>query len=162
MSNLISQFFPHSPFPSWCPYICSLHLCLSFCFVNKIIYTIFLYPLSSSSYILGPLHRLPCLIQQPYEEGYCKWVNWDSKIIYNLARVTELGYRWFGIRNQSYPTLKPALTSPPHQAVGDICYVPPWTWFQYLCFHLGFPRSNPETKIWKQVVSSEGDPRNHW
>ena len=29
------------PFPSWYPYICSLCLCLYFCFANKIIYTIF-------------------------------------------------------------------------------------------------------------------------
>ena len=30
-----------SPFPFWCPYICSLHLRLYLCFANKIIYTIF-------------------------------------------------------------------------------------------------------------------------
>ena len=33
----------HLPFPPWCPYICSLHLSLYFCFPNKIIYIIFLY-----------------------------------------------------------------------------------------------------------------------
>ena len=33
---------PSSTFPSWCPYVCSLHLCLYFCFANKIICTIFL------------------------------------------------------------------------------------------------------------------------
>ena len=30
------------PLPSCCPYICSLHLCLYFCFANKTIYTTFL------------------------------------------------------------------------------------------------------------------------
>ena len=30
-----------SPFPLWYPYVCSLCLCLYFCFVNKIIYTSF-------------------------------------------------------------------------------------------------------------------------
>ena len=30
------------PLPLWCPYSCSLHLCLYFCFASKIIYTIFL------------------------------------------------------------------------------------------------------------------------
>ena len=38
--NPFSQFSPL--FPTWCPYSCSLHLCLYFCFANKIIYTIFL------------------------------------------------------------------------------------------------------------------------
>ena len=38
----ISQFFPPLPFLLWCPYICSPHLCLYFCFANKIIYTILL------------------------------------------------------------------------------------------------------------------------
>ena len=33
---------PTLPLPHWYPYICSLHLCLYFCFVDKIIYTIFL------------------------------------------------------------------------------------------------------------------------
>ena len=42
MSIPISQFIPPPPLPSWCPYICSLHLCLYFCFASKIIYTIFL------------------------------------------------------------------------------------------------------------------------
>ena len=31
-----------SPFPPWCPYVCSLHLCLYFCLANKFICTIFL------------------------------------------------------------------------------------------------------------------------
>ena len=39
MSIPISQFI--SP-PPWYPYICSLCLCLYFCFANKIIYIIFL------------------------------------------------------------------------------------------------------------------------
>ena len=34
--------------PSWCPYVCSLHLYLCFCFANKIIYTVFL----DSTYLL--------------------------------------------------------------------------------------------------------------
>ena len=37
----VSQLPPPS-FPPWYPYICSLHLCLYFCFANKITYTIFL------------------------------------------------------------------------------------------------------------------------
>ena len=32
---------PTIPFPLWCPYICSLCLCLYFCFVNRFIYAIF-------------------------------------------------------------------------------------------------------------------------
>ena len=32
---------PTSPFPPWYPYVCSLHLCLYFCFVNKIEYANF-------------------------------------------------------------------------------------------------------------------------
>ena len=39
MSILISQFI--LPFLLWYPYICSLCLCLYFCFVNKIVYTNF-------------------------------------------------------------------------------------------------------------------------
>ena len=43
----ISQFItpPPSPpaaFPPWCPYVCSLHLCLYFCPANQFICTIFL------------------------------------------------------------------------------------------------------------------------
>ena len=37
----IFQFIP-SPFPPWYPYVCSLCLCLYFCFANKFICTIFL------------------------------------------------------------------------------------------------------------------------
>ena len=29
------------PFPAWYLYVCSLHLCLYFCFASKVIYTIF-------------------------------------------------------------------------------------------------------------------------
>ena len=39
MSIPISQFIP--PPPPWYPYVCSLCLCLYFCFVNKIVYTNF-------------------------------------------------------------------------------------------------------------------------
>ena len=43
MSIPISQFIPLSPlFLPWCPYVCSLHLCLYFCLVNRFICTIFL------------------------------------------------------------------------------------------------------------------------
>ena len=42
MSVTISQFFPLPPFPAWCPYISSLHLCLYFCLANWFICTFFL------------------------------------------------------------------------------------------------------------------------
>ena len=42
MSMSISQFIPPIHFPPWCPYICSLCLCLYFWFANKFICTIFL------------------------------------------------------------------------------------------------------------------------
>ena len=48
MSIPISQFIPPHSFPSWCPYIWSLHLCPYFCSTNKTIYTIFL----DSTYVL--------------------------------------------------------------------------------------------------------------
>ena len=41
MSVPVSQCIP-PPFPPWSPYICSLCLCVYFCFANKIIYTMFL------------------------------------------------------------------------------------------------------------------------
>ena len=41
MSVSVSQFTPVS-LPPWCPYVCSLLLCLYFCFANNIIYIIFL------------------------------------------------------------------------------------------------------------------------
>ena len=44
MSVPISQFItPHPPatFPPWCPYVCSLHLCLYFCPAHWFICTIF-------------------------------------------------------------------------------------------------------------------------
>ena len=37
----VSQFLPPHSFPPWYPYICSVCLCLYFCFANKMIYTIF-------------------------------------------------------------------------------------------------------------------------
>ena len=44
MSISISQFIPPPPaprhFPRWCPYVCSLHLCLYFCPANRFICTI--------------------------------------------------------------------------------------------------------------------------
>ena len=47
MSIPISQFItppPHPPttFPPWCPYVCSLHLCLYFCLANQFICIVFL------------------------------------------------------------------------------------------------------------------------
>ena len=33
---------PATAFPPWCPYVCSLHLCLYFCPANRFIFTIFL------------------------------------------------------------------------------------------------------------------------
>ena len=44
MSIPVSRFISPPPLsPPWCPYICSLHLCLYFCFANKIIYTFFFF-----------------------------------------------------------------------------------------------------------------------
>ena len=45
MSIPISQFIPPPPhppaaFPAWCPYVCSLHLCLNFCPAHRFICTI--------------------------------------------------------------------------------------------------------------------------
>ena len=37
-----SQFIPPHPSPSWCPFICSLHLFLYYCIAGKFISTIFL------------------------------------------------------------------------------------------------------------------------
>ena len=39
-----AQHHPHptAVFPPWCPYVCSLHLCLNFCPANRFICTIFL------------------------------------------------------------------------------------------------------------------------
>ena len=46
MSIPISQFIQtHTPtpaFPPWCPYVCSLHLCLYLCLANQFSCTIFL------------------------------------------------------------------------------------------------------------------------
>ena len=41
MSVPISQVIPPMHFPCWCACVCSLHLCLYFCFVNRFICTIF-------------------------------------------------------------------------------------------------------------------------
>ena len=54
MSTPISQCIPPF-FPPWYPYICSLYLCLYFCFANKTIYTTFL----DSTYIL--VQSLSCV-----------------------------------------------------------------------------------------------------
>ena len=52
MSIPISQFITPPPppptFPPWCPYVCSLQLCLYFCPANQFICTIFL----GSTYVL--------------------------------------------------------------------------------------------------------------
>ena len=42
MSIPTSHFIPPRHFPPWCPYVCSLHLCLCFCPANRFICTIFL------------------------------------------------------------------------------------------------------------------------
>ena len=47
--HLILPFFP------WCPYISSLHLCLCFCFVNKIICTLFSFRFNMHALIYGIL-----------------------------------------------------------------------------------------------------------
>ena len=39
----------HPPFHPWCLYVCSLYLCLYFCFVNKIVYYRF-FPIYMCSY----------------------------------------------------------------------------------------------------------------
>ena len=38
----LSYHHPPTTFPPWCPYVCSLHLCLNFCPANWFICTIFL------------------------------------------------------------------------------------------------------------------------
>ena len=40
----VSQSIPYymPPSPPWYPYVCSLHMCLYFCFANKIIHIIFI------------------------------------------------------------------------------------------------------------------------
>ena len=59
VSTPVSQFLPPHPFPPWHPYICSLRLCLYFCFATKIISTIFLDSTVSPLYpITSPLHIL--------------------------------------------------------------------------------------------------------
>ena len=50
----VSHFLPPHPFPHWCPYICSLRLCLYFCFAAKITSTIFL----DSTYICVIIRHL--------------------------------------------------------------------------------------------------------
>ena len=72
----------HPPFPPWYPYVCSLHLCLYFCFTNKFICTIFAdstykryymifvflflccagFYLWAPSTIPTPFHALPCIV----------------------------------------------------------------------------------------------------
>ena len=45
MSIPITQFITPTPpaaSPPWCPYVCSLHVCLNFCLANRFICTIFL------------------------------------------------------------------------------------------------------------------------
>ena len=37
VSTPISQFLPSHLFPAWYPYVCSLYLCLYFCFGNNVI-----------------------------------------------------------------------------------------------------------------------------
>ena len=39
--NLSLSVHPIPSFPTWYPYICSLYMCLYFCFVNEIVYTNF-------------------------------------------------------------------------------------------------------------------------
>ena len=52
LSIPISQFItpppPPATFPPWCPYVCSLHLCLNFCPANWFICTIFLELIASN------------------------------------------------------------------------------------------------------------------
>ena len=51
-----NSFPPH--FPTWYPYVCSLPLCLYFCFANKIIFTIFL---DSTFFQISRLIHQPCI-----------------------------------------------------------------------------------------------------
>ena len=65
MHTYVDLELPYKPLPPWYPYICSLRLCLYFCFANRIIYTIL--SKSERAFILNPqatptplpLSRLP-------------------------------------------------------------------------------------------------------
>ena len=59
MSTPISQFITYPQFSPWCPCICSLHLCLYFCFVNKNIFiNFFRFLIYALKYVFFPLSDL--------------------------------------------------------------------------------------------------------
>ena len=77
MSISISQFIPPPPcFPPQYPYVCSLCLCLYFCFVNKIIYTIF-------SHTYAFITALILII------SFCQ--HWAQFVLFLFSLVVRLG-----------------------------------------------------------------------
>ena len=70
----------HHPLPPWYPYICSLRLCLYFCFANKIIYTIFL----DSTYVCYyTIFVFLFLTSFTLYEVHPRFYNWPNFIHFN-------------------------------------------------------------------------------
>ena len=65
MSIPISQFIPpppprHPVFPPWCPYVCSLHLCLYFCLAENWVFCFFHIELHELFVYFGDLSLVGC------------------------------------------------------------------------------------------------------
>ena len=101
----------HLLFPRWSPYICSLHLCLNFCFVNKMwyIYTIKYYSGMQGNKIslfLGTWMDLETVIlsevNQKNKPCFTQTNQMPLRVIYNFQKIVELTkYALFTRRDMS-------------------------------------------------------------
>ena len=67
----VSQSIPRFFLP-WYPYICSLHLCLCFCFANKFIYIIFPHSMNIEEWIkVNVVHMYNGILSSHKKERHC-------------------------------------------------------------------------------------------
>ena len=90
--------YPTPSFLLWCPYVCSLHLCLYLCFSDKIIYTIFLdstYTCEYAIFFFFSLSDLFHSVRQP--QGPSMFLQMTQFHSYFMANIPLYMYHIFFI-----------------------------------------------------------------
>ena len=151
MVSTVYMWVPVSPhFPPEYPYICSSHLCLYFCFANKIIYTIFIDSTYESKVKVKLLSRVrlfstPWTVayQAPPSMGFSRQEYWSGLPFSSPRDLPDPGIK------PSSPALQ--TDTLPSEPLGKL-----WVNIQYLFF--SFWRTSPCVTLSGSICISAGGP----
>ena len=94
MSTQFSNSSHPPPSATWCPYICSLCLCLYFCFVNMFICTVFFLDCYVCMLIYDTYFSLSDLL-------HCIWQSLGPSTSLQVVKIIESESTLFGARSQA-------------------------------------------------------------